>query len=119
MTKVTDALSHATTFTYDAAGKLRALADKAGGQLLTDLPKPPEMTIEEFSISTLNRQAGSGGRVHFDLTNMSDIPGALAGTGAYGSAVTSVELRYIQANWARFSSVVTFYRNGVPVPPPW
>ena len=57
--------------------------------------------------------------VIFDLTNMKDIPGVLKGTGQWADSVTGDELRYIQANWARFQGNVTFYQDGVFRGVPW
>ena len=89
-----------------------------GGQTLTDLEKPLELGWREFSVQTLDAAAASGRPVVFDLTNMVDVRGVLAGT-AYPNAITSFELRYIQANWGTFQSVVQFVRNGAVEGVPW
>ena len=99
----------------------------AGGRQLNDLAKPPEMGWNDFSAQVLDQTARSGGRTHFDLTNMDDVPGVLAGT-AYRNATTSIELRHIMNNWTQFDGHVTFWNNvtittggafGFKVPPPW
>ena len=64
-----------------ARGALRELAEESGGKLLTDLPKPPDMSWTEFSLQTLDEAAASGRGVRFDLTNMADVEGALAQSG--------------------------------------
>ena len=102
-----------------AGRALRTTAERVGGQTLTDLSKPMEMGWEDFSKQTLDAAAASGRPVIFDLTHMQDIPGVLSGTGRFANTITGAELRYIQANWARFEGNVTFYNGGVPVGVPW
>ena len=99
-----------------AGGQLRQLANESGGQLLTDLPKPTDLTFTEFSLRTLDEAASSGRPVHFDLSNVQDLDGALAGTGEFADTVTSAELRHICGNAARFASNVNFYSAGQLVP---
>ena len=103
-----------------SAGRaLATTAERVGGQTLTDLSKPMEMGWEGFSKQTLDAAAASGRPVIFDLTHVQDIPGILSGTGRFANTITGAELRYIQANWARFQGNVTFYNGGVPVGVPW
>jgi hypothetical protein len=103
-----------------AGGKLRELADSAGGRLLTDVGGPaPGQSWLQFSIQTLEDQLEAGGKIRFDLTNMIDVEGALKGTGPWGNTVTAGELRYLQQNWSRFSNSTSFYRNGLQVAAPW
>lgn len=102
-----------------AGGKLRALQQEAGGKLLTDLEKPYGVDWPEFTQQTLQDAANTGRQVRFDLTNMDDIPGALAGEGPQAGKVTSQELRFIRDNWDSFSVKPKFYSNGSEVPAPW
>jgi RHS repeat-associated protein len=102
-----------------ARGYLRALQQEAGGVLLDDLPKPPELSWEEFTVKTMNEAAETGRNIRFDLTHMEDLEGVLNNQGPWKNTVTAVELRYLKANWARFSKVAHFYVNGVEVKPPW
>lgn len=102
-----------------AGGQLRGLAEKAGGRLLTDLPKPPSLSFTQFSLQTLDEAAAAGTNVRFDLTNVKDLKGVLAGTGEFANTVTGQELRHIATNWDRFRSVVSFYRGGAPEATPW
>jgi hypothetical protein len=102
-----------------ANGELRALADRAGGRLLNDLPKPADSTFREFTIDTLNAASQSGRMVRFDLTHMDDVAGLLNRTGPHADKITSIELRHIRDNWSRFRHMTRFYRNGREVPPPW
>lgn len=97
-----------------AGGELAATAERLGGETLTALEKPMEMGWEAFSKQTLDAAAASGRPVIFDLTHMEDIPGILNGTGRFANTVTGAELRYIQANWARFQGNVTFLGGAVP-----
>jgi hypothetical protein len=101
-----------------ADGALATLAEELGGETLTDLEKPMELTWEQFSQQTLDNAVASNRQVVFDLTNMNDIPGVLNGT-AYSEATTSFELRYIQSNWSLFSRIVKFLNNGQIVGAPW
>ena len=102
-----------------ARGALRELQQQAGGQLLTDLPKPTGLTVEQFSINTMEAQLAKGGNIHFDLTHVQDMAGTLQGTGRFASTVTGAELRYLQANWSRFQDNVFFYEKGVRTAAPW
>src|SRR5205823_6419084 len=102
-----------------AGGNLRALQEKAGGKLLTDLPKPFEQSWEQFTKETLDNAAKTGRQVHFDLTHMDDIGGVLAGTGEWADKITAIELRYIRDNWNKFNPKPKFYQNGAEVSPPW
>ena len=102
-----------------ARGYLRALQQEAGGVVLDDLPKPPNLTWEQFTTRTLDTAAASGRRVRFDLTHVDDLQGVLRGQGEWANTVTAHELRYLQANWSRFQKVTHFYRNGVEVAAPW
>ena len=102
-----------------AGGRLRALADRAGGVTLTNLNKPVELTWPQFSIRTLNEAAASGRKIRFDLTHMEDILGILNNTGKYADTTTAIELRYIRANWVKFNNLVHFYVNDIEVSPPW
>ena len=103
-----------------AGGQLANLAAELGGQTLNEIASagPGPIGWAEFSIQTLQEAAASGRQVIFDLTNMQDIPGVLAGT-AYVGAVTSAELQFIQQNWASMRGVVQFINNGSNVLPPW
>jgi hypothetical protein len=101
-----------------AQGALEKLAADNGGRILTSIPNTEVKTIRQLSLDTLADAASSGQQVHFDLTNMQDIPGVLAGT-AYTKEVTSAELRYIRDNWSSFTVKPKFYRNGYEVAPPW
>ena len=97
-----------------AGGQLAATAERLGGETLTALEKPAELGWEAFSKQTLDAAASSGRPVIFDLTHVQDLPGVLNGTGRFANTVTGAELRYIQANWARFQGNVTFIGGGVP-----
>jgi len=100
-------------------GKLVEWAEGNGIKTLTNLTKPTNLTWEQFSAQNIEQVAFLGNKIHFDLSFMKDIPGALSGTGPWGSKVTAFELRYIQANWTRLSNSVIFYRNGTVVEAPW
>jgi RHS repeat-associated protein len=102
-----------------ARGYLRALQQEAGGVLLDDLPKPPTLPWKDFTTRTLDAAASSGRRVRFDLTHINDLQGVLRGEGYWADTVTAHELRYLQANWARFQKITHFYRNGAEVAAPW
>jgi hypothetical protein len=102
-----------------ANAKLRQLQEAAGGKLLTDLPKPEGLSIVEHSLSTIDSTAAAGRKIHFDLTHMEDLPGVLSGTGPHANAITSIEIRHIQANWSRLEKSVRFYNGGTEVPAPW
>jgi len=102
-----------------AGGALRGLQQRAGGRLLTDFSKPLGSSWADFSITTLNKQVQSGGKVRFDLTNVSDLKGVLSNRGSFANTVTAKELRHIQSNWSQFKGSTTFYRNGQEVAAPW
>ena len=105
-----------------ARGQLRALQQKAGGQLLTDFPYPPGGDWLGFSKQTMNSTVAAGNKIHFDLTHMDDLPNAIAGKGPHGGKVTAGELRHLRDNWGSngFNGNNTkFYKDGVEVPPPW
>ena len=102
-----------------AGGKLREFQTQAGGKLLTDLPKPPNLSWEHFSIQTIEKQIASGKKLHFDITHMKDIPGILKESGKFADTVTAAELRHIHQNWDRIGSNVTFIRDGKYVAAPW
>ena len=102
-------------------GSLLQLANKLGSKLLSAFGGPYEYggSWIDFSKSILNKIAAQGGRILFDLTNVSDLQNVLAGTGKYANNVTSQELRYIMENWDRFKDVVTFCINEMEVAAPW
>lgn len=102
-------------------GSLLQLANKLGSKLLSAFGGPYEYggSWIDFSKSILNKIAAQGGRILFDLTNVSDLQNVLAGTGKYANNVTSQELRYIMENWDRFKDVVTFCINEMEVVAPW
>jgi len=102
-----------------AEGALRDLVNQAGGQLLTDMPKPPDLTWTQFSLQTLDDAAANGRMIRFDLSNVYDVDGVLDGSGQFARTVTGDELRHIQDNWGTFQDVVKFYRDGSEVSPPW
>jgi RHS repeat-associated protein len=102
-----------------AGGKLAEWAESNGVKTLNNLPKPTELTIEQFSAQTIEKTAFLGNKIHFDLTNVKDISGVLKGTGEFGKTVTAFELQYIKANWSHLSNTVIFYKNGVVTGVPW
>ena len=104
-----------------ARDKLRELTDRSGGRRLNEMAESAVYSsMEPKSAQALDWARAGGGKVHFDLTHMADIPGALAGTGEHGGKVTAFELRYIREGWNEgFSAVVVFYRDGAVVAPPW
>jgi RHS repeat-associated protein len=103
-----------------AGGKLRELANEAGGKTLNDFSGPSSgQTWTEYSIQILERQVEVGGKIHFDLTHMKDIQGVLKNTGAYAKTTTGDELRHIRKNWNRFRLSTSFYQDKVKVLPPW
>lgn len=103
-----------------AGGNLASgFAPQHGGITLTSLPKPPEITnFFEWSRQVMEYYISGGGKIYFDLSNMDDVAGVLAGT-AHTNAVTSQEIRYIRDNWNRFSESVTFFKNSEVVGAPW
>jgi RHS repeat-associated protein len=102
-----------------ARGYLRSLQQEAGGVLLDDLPKPTNLTWEQFTTRTLDDAARSGRAVRFDLTHVDDLSGVLNNTGEWADTITGHELRYLRANWSRFHGIAHFYRDGVEVVAPW
>jgi hypothetical protein len=103
-----------------AKGALRQLQQSAGGRLLTDVGGPGAgQSWAQFSIQTLEKQLAAGGRIRFDLSHVDDLAGALKGTGPHAGTVTAQELRFLQANWGRFSGNTSFYRGGAEVAAPW
>jgi hypothetical protein len=97
---------------------LQKLQQQAGGQLLTSMKKPEELSWEQFSEIAMEGCRASGNRIHFDLTHMRDLEKVLAGD-AFVGKVTTHELLYLRTHWGRFSGTVIFYRNGVETDPPW
>jgi hypothetical protein len=99
------------------------LKHSAGGRLLSDVPREfgKYASWEDFSIATIKEHVRGGGKLHFDLTNMKDIPGTLDGTGKHAGTVTGAEIRFIKSQWSdpRFRANVHFYENGVEREPPW
>jgi hypothetical protein len=110
---------HDLVYGPSAGGKLRELQQRAGGKLLTDLTKPEGMAWERFTVHAMETARSRGAKIHFDLTHMEDIEGVLAGTSRHAGKVTGTELRYLRDHWKRFQKTVTFYRDDVPVEPPW
>ena len=103
-----------------ADGGLRDFANAHDAINLNDLPGPPDGDWIRYSLSTLDQAKADGRDVLFDLTNMDDIPGVLAGTGEWADNVTGHELRHIRSNWnSGFSDNVTFYFFGHEASPPW
>lgn len=102
-------------FGPSAGGKLREFANKVGGELLTDLPKPTELDWIDFSKQTLDQAAKTKRSVYFDLTHMEDVRGVLKGTGRYANTITGHELRYIANSWSVFEPVVTFFYKSRPI----
>ena len=90
-----------------------------GGRLLTDVPRPPELTWTQFTVLVMEQAIEGGCRIHFDLTHVEDLDGALAGREPWGKTTTALELRYLMAEWDRYHSSVTFYRLDKEVAPPW
>ena len=100
-------------------GKVRELVNSNGGKALSDFDKPPGLDWKQFSANVMDDYVGNGSHLHFDLTNVSDIDGALNASGPFASSTTSFEIRYLRDNWQRFSDHVTFYINKIVVKPPW
>jgi hypothetical protein len=92
---------------------------RAGGKLLSDMPRKEVIDTFEFSKRWMENTLKNGDKLHFDLTHMDDLPGIVANTGRFANTITAQELRYLMVNWNRFQSIVIFYRNDVPVRPPW
>ena len=112
-----------------AGGRLRDFANSTNVKTLQDLfvyERHGNLGWNMFSKQEMERVLAEGFNIRFDLTSMRNIQGVLAGT-AYPNATTTFELRYLQANWARFSGNVKFYTTRVvagktvmvEVNPPW
>ncbi|MEM6274980.1 MAG: hypothetical protein AAF735_07035 [Myxococcota bacterium] len=110
---------HDLVFGPSAGGRLRGLQQEAGGRLLTDLPKPPNLSWVDFSLGVLRSHLDDAGVVRFDLTHMRDIPDALRGVGEYADTVTAHELRFLRDAMDSYPGQVRFYRDGAEVEPPW
>ena len=107
------------------------LTAAAGGRQLNDpdFVKPLDLDWVHFSIQIMREVLAEGGAIHFDLTHLRGLPDILDGEGAYGSAVTSRELRWLRGRWERdAAAAIVFwteveYRGeeawGRQVPPPW
>lgn len=107
-----------------AKGKLRELSNQAGGRLLNDVAESTVFpNFMAKSKAALDWARNSGGTVHFDLSHIPDVAGALAGTGPKADSVTSFELRYVREHWASdpgFRGKVHFYLDGKRLErPPW
>ncbi|WP_182377958.1 hypothetical protein [Nocardioides sp. WS12] len=107
-----------------AGGKLRELSNQAGGRLLNDVAESTVFpNFMAKSKAALDWARNSGGIVHFDLSHIPDVAGALAGTGPKADSVTSFELRYVRDHWAGdpgFRGRVHFYLHGKRLDrPPW
>jgi hypothetical protein len=89
-----------------------------GGRTINSIPKPMNLSWQQFSAQVLDSALQTKTPVLFSLQGMEQIDQVLAGQ-AYKDAVTSYELRYIQRNWSQFQSIVRFYNNGAQVAPPW
>ena len=67
----------------------------------------------------MDNAVGKGNKIHFDLSNMSNIDDVLKGVGQYANKTTSFELRYLKNNWDYFKDSTIFYNKGKIVQPPW
>ena len=101
-----------------AEGDYANFAGMVGGRTINSIPKPMNLTWQQFSAQVLDSAAQTKTPVLFSLQDMKQLKQVLAGT-AYQNKVTSFELRYIQQNWSKFQNIVRFYNNGAQVPPPW
>lgn len=107
-----------------ATGKLTALKQAAGGQLLSDALRAWGKDVySDFggnwraaSAWALDHQQRIGGMIRFDLTHMDDVPGVVAGT-SHQKAITTFELHHLKSNWNKFKNNVVFYQNGKVVQP--
>lgn len=83
----------------------------AGGRQINDreFVKPLSVNWKRFSVQVIRGVLETGAQVHFDLTNMRALPALLEGTGQYAQTITSHELRWLQAHWARWSDAVVFW----------
>lgn len=99
-------------------GLLVNLKNEGGGNLLSDmLLKNGEDVHFDFGRNwkaasqwAMERQLQSNHNIHFDLTNVNDLPGVLKGI-SYPDKTTSFELRYINEHWDRFKDDVVFYKD--------
>jgi hypothetical protein len=101
-----------------AEGDYANFAGMVGGRTINSIPKPMNLSWQQFSAQVLDSALQTKTPVLFSLQGMEQIDQVLAGQ-AYKDAVTSYELRYIQRNWSQFQSIVRFYNNGAQVAPPW
>jgi hypothetical protein len=112
-----------------AEGRLEALQAAAGGRTLSQLA--PAEGVEDWNALSIDKMVmarQSGSKIHFDLTNVADLPGVLDGSNPLAFTYTGQELSYLRANWSRFQGSVTFYMDvsitdgvvtGRAVPAPW
>jgi hypothetical protein len=101
-----------------AEGGYADFANTVGGRTINAIPRPMNLTMNQFTTRVLNDALSSNTPVLFSLNGIEQIDQVLAGQ-AYKNAVTSYELRYLQQNWSQFKSIVRFYNNGAQVPAPW
>jgi len=102
--------------------KLEEFKKKCGGKLLADLYSPYDHGYENWvdcSLKTIEKWHERNLTIHFDLTNMQDIPNILKNIGEFADTVTSHELRYIRDNWSRLKNTIRFYKYEREVEPPW
>ena len=81
--------------------------------------KPTDLSWLDFSKQQIDATAAAGNKIHFDLTNVSDLNGVLNNSGKYADTITAGELRYIKDSWSRLGDSVKFYMNGIEVKAPW
>jgi hypothetical protein len=101
-----------------AEGDYANFAGSVGGRTINSIPKPVNLSWQQFSARVLDSALQTKTPVLFSLQDMEQIDQVLAGQ-AYKNSVTSYELRYIQQNWSQFQSIVRFFNNGAEVAPPW
>jgi len=95
-----------------AEGRLDALRDAAGGKTLWQLvPAEGVKDWNALSIEKMGLARESGARIHFDLTNVDNLPGVLDGSSPLAFTCTGQELWYLRENWSRFEGSVTFYSD--------
>ncbi|MCL2323426.1 MAG: RHS repeat-associated core domain-containing protein, partial [Oscillospiraceae bacterium] len=110
----------------NANGELWEFKTKNGGKILQEvadwqndgLGDDPDAWFWRSTIAMENAVA-EGNKIHFDLTNVRNIDGALGGYGPYANSVTSLELKYLFDNWDTYKDTVIFYKKGSVVNPPW
>lgn len=106
-----------------AGGRLREFADSGGGRILNDVVPPGFPGGKDawirLSTETIEDVVGSGGKIHFDLSNVQCLDDILSGVGEFANSVTGHELRYLRDHWERLSEGVKFYRGGREVAAPW